>query len=207
MVSLALAAASAASASRTALLRLSYSSSEIALVPLQALGAFEIVARQFQMGLGLLAAGLRLLQLGLVGARINHEEQVAGLHLRPVLEVDGVNVTRNPGRISTISTASRWPGYSSQLVTVASCGWLTVTLGVGRAAGLGGEQAVSNAAHATGSSQPRARRARAPGSRLVSAERGCLPSLELAALEGQTATRTWFKNDFIQGISVSPGIN
>src|ERR1035441_10216888 len=55
------------------------------------------------------------------------------------------------GRISTISTASRWPGYSSQLVTVVSCGCLTVTLGVGRATGLGGEQAVSTAAQSIGS--------------------------------------------------------
>ena len=59
---------------------------------LQTLGALEVVLHQFEMGLGLLASGLGLLQLGLVGARINHEQQVAGLHLRPVLEVDGVNV-------------------------------------------------------------------------------------------------------------------
>src|ERR1022692_2521264 len=59
------------------------------------------------------------------------------------------------GRISTISTASRWPGYSSQLVTVASWGGLTVTFGGGRGADLGGEQAVSTVAHKAVSSNER----------------------------------------------------
>ena len=63
----------------------------------QAVGALEVVPRQFQTGLGFLAAGLRLVQLGLVGSRINHEQQLAGFDLRPVLKVDRVNVARHPG--------------------------------------------------------------------------------------------------------------
>ena len=147
VVSLALAAASAASASRTALLRLSYSSSEIALVPRRLSARLRSLLRQFQMGLGLLASGLRLVQLRLVGPRVNHEQQVPGLHLRPVLEMDGVNVAGDPRPDFHHLDGLQVAGV---FVPVGDRGELRLAdrnLGGGRAAGLGGEQAVSTAAH------------------------------------------------------------
>ena len=47
------------------------------------------------MGLRLLPLGLRVVQVRLVRPGVNHEQQVAGFHLRALLEMDGVNVTGN----------------------------------------------------------------------------------------------------------------